>query len=76
MVNNWQALVVVKTLKIYLGTFVDEKEAAVMYDFYSILGHRDSAKVNFDYTYREILAMMDSFLAQGKVFDPRPFLKP
>lgn len=37
--NNWQSLIVINNTKVYLGTYKSQEEAAVTFDFYSMVVH-------------------------------------
>jgi hypothetical protein len=37
--NHWQSLIVINNTKVYLGTYKTQKEAAVMFDFHSLVVH-------------------------------------
>lgn len=58
---HWQALITIKKTKTYIGSYKNEKDAAIAFDFYSLLLHSFSAKTNFSYTKEEILELIDSF---------------
>jgi hypothetical protein len=63
--KKWQALVVIGTNKVYLGSYPTEEEAAKIYDYYSILSQSKDAKVNSNYTIKEVLDILRSFQAQN-----------
>ena len=48
--KSWQVLIMIEKRKTYIGTYSSEEEAARVYDKYSILINRISAKPNFAYT--------------------------
>ncbi|CAI2374815.1 unnamed protein product [Moneuplotes crassus] len=60
--ENWQALINVDKVKNYIGTFVDELEAAKVYDLYSVAIRGDEASLNFDYTAEEMLERIECYL--------------
>ena len=61
--DNWQALISIYKRKTYIGTYTSEIEAAKMFDFYSILLNNLTASTNFDYTKKDILEMIESFVS-------------
>ena len=61
--DNWQALISIYKRKTYIGTYTSEIEAAKMFDFYSILLNNITASTNFDYTKKDILEMIESFIS-------------
>jgi len=77
--QNWQVLIK------YIGTFPTQKEAAVMYDFYSIALHGDRANTNFNYDPQLVREMVESYFnsaeedtqeksgGKGRYFDPSLF---
>ena len=72
--SKWQTLVCTKTDKIFLGNYETEKEAAKVVDFYSILVKREKAKVNRDYTIREVVTMLLDFIGCGYTFNASNFI--
>ena len=68
--DNWQVLINCGKFKKYIGTFANEKEAAISYDFYAICLHLSKAKTNFTYDSQLILEMIQSYNRKSKVFDP------
>jgi len=59
--SHWQALISVQKRKTYIGTYSNEREAAVAFDFICILLHKLTAKTNFNYTKGDILSMLDNY---------------
>ena len=59
--SSYQVLISVNGRKTYLGSFDNEHEAAVTFDFYSILLHSIEAKTNFSYTAFNILEMIQNY---------------
>jgi len=47
--KRWQVLINVGKKKKYIGTYAEEKEAAIVHDFYSIGLNGVGAKTNFSY---------------------------
>ncbi|CAI2371379.1 unnamed protein product [Moneuplotes crassus] len=58
---HWQSLITIKKRKTYIGSYRDERDAALAFDFYSLLLHSLSAKTNFDYTKEDISIMISNF---------------
>mmetsp|Transcript_25968 Transcript_25968/g.29982 ORF Transcript_25968/g.29982 Transcript_25968/m.29982 type:complete len:103 (-) Transcript_25968:39-347(-) len=65
---NWQSMISIQKRKTYIGTYQTEKEAAIAFDFYSILIHSFEAKTNFSYTKQMIMDMIYKFKANDNVF--------
>eukprot|EP00344_Euplotes_crassus_P008270 CAMPEP_0197006032 /NCGR_PEP_ID=MMETSP1380-20130617/32781_1 /TAXON_ID=5936 /ORGANISM="Euplotes crassus, Strain CT5" /LENGTH=156 /DNA_ID=CAMNT_0042425429 /DNA_START=215 /DNA_END=685 /DNA_ORIENTATION=+ len=63
--SNWQALINVDQVKRYIGTFVDELEAAKAYDLYSVAMNGEEASLNFDYTAQEMLQKIEHYLEKN-----------
>ena len=61
--DNWQALISIQKRKTYIGTYASELKAAKAFDFYSILLNNLTASTNFDYTKKDILEMIESFVS-------------
>ncbi|CAI2377608.1 unnamed protein product [Moneuplotes crassus] len=59
--SSHQVLISVEGKKTYLGSFENEYEAAVTFDFYSILLHSVEAKTNFSYTAQDVQEMIHSY---------------
>ena len=55
---HWQALITINKRKTYIGSYECEKDAAVAFDFFSILLHSFTAKTNFSYTRNSIEEMI------------------
>ncbi|CAI2361931.1 unnamed protein product [Moneuplotes crassus] len=64
---NWQALINVDHEKKYIGTFVNELEAAKTYDLYAIAMQGKRAHLNFSYTSEEMVTMIDHYLAHRRI---------
>ena len=63
--DNWQTLISIHKRKTYIGTYTKELEAAKIFDFYSILLNGVTAKTNFDYTKKDIIEMIENFVANN-----------
>ena len=72
--DNWQVLINCGKFKKYIGTFANEKQAAIMYDFYSICLHLAKAKTNFTYDAQLIEEMVESYESKSKTFDALRFV--
>lgn len=44
---SWQAMITVNKHKTYIGTYKDERDAAIAFDFYSTLIYNMNGKTNF-----------------------------
>ena len=67
---HWQALITIKKRKTYIGSYRSERDAALAFDFYSILLHSLTAKTNFSYTKEDIVEMIYNFKRNGECFQP------
>ena len=72
--KNWQSLIVIENLKVYLGTYKTQEEAAVMFDFHTILVKSLKAKVNSNYTVKDVLLMIKNFNENGNEFNVSKFI--
>ena len=61
---NWQSMISIQKKKAYIGTYQTEKEAAVSFDFYSIMTHGVEAKTNFSYSKDMIIEMIIKYKAR------------
>ena len=73
--HRWQVLINVGKMKKYIGTFWDEKEAALVHDFYCIGINGKRAKTNFKYDSSMLLNMITSYYNSEKVFNPSLFAR-
>lgn len=67
---NWQALISINKRKTYIGTYRTEFEAAMVFDFYSLMLHSVKAKTNFDYSKDQICQMVMNYRENGNNFLP------
>ena len=67
---NWQALIAINKRKTYIGSYESEKDAALAFDFYSILLHSLTAKTNFSYSKEDIINMITNYKQNGNIFKP------
>lgn len=67
--TSWQALISIEKRKTYIGTYQEERLAALAFDFYSILLNKFNAMTNFNYTKRDILDMLNHFNSNDQMFD-------
>ena len=72
--DNWQVLINNGKFKKYVGTFVDEKQAAITYDFYAICLKLSKAKTNFTYSTGLISEMIQCYNYSTKTFDASNFI--
>ena len=72
--HRWQVLINVGKKKKYIGTFGDEKAAAIVHDFFSIGLNLNSAKTNFSYDQETIVDMISNFTSNDCLFEPHLFL--
>ena len=73
--NRWQVLINVGRTKKYIGTFLNEKEAAIVHDFYSMGINGRKGKTNFSYNKDLVESMITSYFANDKYFDSTPFIQ-
>lgn len=71
--NSWQALIWVNKKKIYIGSYRNEKDAALAFDFYSIILHGFRATTNFDFKKDAIIKMISNYIQNGRKFNPISF---
>lgn len=74
MATIGKSLSTVESSNKYIGTFVNEKQAAITYDFYAICLHLAKAKPNFTYDSQLIAEMVDSYDSISKTFDATRFI--
>lgn len=60
--------------KTYIGTYLTDTEAAIAFDFHSILEHSLSAKTNFSYTKQLLEEMVANFEEYNGVLKPIYFV--
>lgn len=72
--KNWQALVVIDSEKVYMGSFKTQEEAALVYDLYSIIVNYKDAKANKPYTVREVQKLLYFFKKNNYKFNPTEYL--
>ena len=66
----WQALIMIDSKKTYIGSYHTEEEAAMAYDFYSIVLKQFASKTNFDYTLPLIKKMVQNYYDNDNEFIP------
>ncbi|CAI2359648.1 unnamed protein product [Moneuplotes crassus] len=64
---HWQALINVDHKKKYIGTFIDEIEAAKTYDLYALAMQGRRANLNFSYKPQKMIEIIDHYLANGRI---------
>ena len=67
---NWQSMISIQKRKAYIGTYQTEREAAMAFDFHSILIHNLDAKTNFSYSKSMISSMIMNFRSNESLFIP------
>ena len=67
---HWQALISINKRKTYIGSYACEKDAAVAFDFFSILLHSFTAKTNFNYTRNNIEEMIWNYKKNKENLNP------
>ena len=72
--NRWQVLINIGRTKKYIGTFLNEKEAAIVHDFYSMGINGRKGKTNFSYNKDLVVSMITSYFANDKNFDATQFI--
>ena len=65
--SHWQALINVGPNKRYIGTYLSEKEAGIMYDLYSIGLHGLKASTNFAYEAPFLAEMLQEYLENNEI---------
>lgn len=65
--DSWQSLINVGLRKTYIASYSDERDAAISFDFHSILLHRTRGKSNFSYTKTELIEMILRYKANNFV---------
>jgi hypothetical protein len=73
--TSYQVLIAVEGRKTYLGSFEDEREAALTFDFYSILLHSVEANTNFSYTASSIKEMITNYRLFNNTFNAAYYLQ-
>ena len=71
--SNWQVLINMHYTKKYVGTYPTEKQAAIVYDFYSIAQNGIRAKTNFTYKRELITDMIQYYMQNENEFCPESF---
>ena len=66
---SWQSMITVNKRKTYIGTYKTEKEAAIAFDFYSMLIHALEGKTNFSYTKGQVWEMINNFVENDQVLN-------
>ncbi|CAI2380721.1 unnamed protein product [Moneuplotes crassus] len=66
----WQALIMIDSKKTYIGSYHTEKEAAMAYDFFSIVLKQLAAKTNFDYSLTLLKKMVHNYHSNDQEFVP------
>lgn len=72
--NHWQVLKNYKNTKKYIGGYGNELEAAIAYDFYSMVIDLKSAKTNFTYSADWVMEMIQHYVNNCNTFDPAAFV--
>ena len=72
--DNWQVLINNGKFKKYIGTYSNEKIAAITYDFYAICLKLSKAKTNFSYSSELITEMIQCYNFNTKKFDASSFV--
>ena len=72
--DNWQVLINNGKFKKYIGTYSNEKIAAITYDFYAICLKLSKAKTNFLYSSELITEMIQCYNFNTKKFNASSFV--
>ena len=72
--NFWQVLKNFNQKKKYVGGYTEELEAAICYDFYSMLTDTEQARTNFDYSIDLLKEMIERFLQNNQKFQPKDYI--
>ncbi|CAI2361429.1 unnamed protein product [Moneuplotes crassus] len=70
---NYQTLIVVEGKKTYVGSYPLEVDAAITFDFYSMMLHNNKAPTNFSWRAEDVFEMLESFNQNGGVFEASLF---
>ncbi|CAI2363303.1 unnamed protein product [Moneuplotes crassus] len=70
---NYQTLIVVGGKKTYVGSYPLEVDAAITFDFYSMMLHNDMAPTNFSWRAEDVFEMLESFNQNEGVFEASLF---
>ncbi|CAI2363421.1 unnamed protein product [Moneuplotes crassus] len=71
--SNYQTVMVVGGKKTYVGSYPLEVDAAITFDFYSLMLHNNKAPTNFSWRAEDVLEMLESFNQNGGVFEASAF---
>ena len=66
---SWQSMITINKRKTYIGTYKTEREAAIAFDFYSMLIHTMEGKTNFSYTKGQIWEMINNFNENDQILN-------
>lgn len=72
--NYWQVLKNHDQKKKYIGGFTEELEAAISYDFYSMIIDLNQARTNFEYSEELVREMVATFMSDDQVFKPADYV--
>ena len=67
---NWQSMISVDKQKFYIGTYRTEREAAIAFDFYSMVAHGLNAQTNFSYSKSWIMKMIETLKQNESTHTP------
>ena len=66
--SNWQSLITINKRKTYIASYSQEAQAALSFDFYSILLNGLNAITNFSYTRSELMEMLKIYKQNDDFF--------
>ncbi|CAI2364127.1 unnamed protein product [Moneuplotes crassus] len=70
---NYQTVIVAEGKKTYVGSFPLEIDAAITFDFYSMMLHNNKAPTNFSWRAEDVFEMLKNFNQNGGVFEASHF---
>ena len=73
--SSYQVLIAINKKKTYLGSYENDKEAAVTFDFYSILLHSIEASTNYSYSAYAVKQMIDNYEQFNNSFNASYFIE-
>ena len=72
--DNWQSLINHGHSKKYIGTYSNEIEAAIAYDFFAIALQGSKSRINFKYNCEILADMINSYFEDARTLNPNKFV--